>query len=477
MSSGDQIEQIGNMLSVGQPWSRMPASGTDSRNTSNGLDREIRITTVNSPPHLEIHQLPNGSYRYEGYLLDVWNIVAEELHLRYRIDSPADGSYGDQDENGTWSGMVGELAYGRADVALTWLYRRSDRAKVIEYLDPVATEEFSETFYISKNLGETTDISASLYQSLLKPLDTSVWWSLLASIFLLSIVLRIILRASRKEAESSQTVKDMTWGSCLFSMLIVMVGQGWAKTPDSFAARIATLISRMLGIVIYTSYTTNLISYLTVVTVERPISSLEEFSERSDWTLAMIPGHGILNDWKMSNDRHLQGLVERYASGEGFLPITATPENLRKLAQPKVMIYTSRDELPHLLGNNSCQMVTLEENAMYEIQAAFMAMAKGMPKLQAAVNGILRRLYEQGVHVKLKNQWMAATRESACEQEDEYRALSFAEFLPVFAAIVQGLMLSVLLLALEWGWAKLTSVTCYTPLDWAHLRQVTGDVR
>ena len=389
-------------------------------------------------------------------------IIAHELNLRYRIESPADGAYGNLNENGTWSGMVGELTYGRADVALSWLYIRPDRAAVIDYLDSVAVETEKETFYIPKN-GERHDMSESLYRYLLKPLDINVWWSLLATMIVLSIVFRLSLRANYKKAESSQTVKEMTWGLCLLSSYMTLVGQGWAKTPDSLATRTAIISSWILGIVIYASYTTNLISHLTVDSVERPISRLEEFSKRSDWTLAVLNGHAVLNDWKVSSDQHLRGLFKRSASGEGFLAISATQEIIRKLAKPNVMAYTSRSNLLNLIGSHACQMVTLEEDAIYEISNGFLSMAKGMPRLRAAVNNILIMLSEQGIVWRLKDRWLSPLgKTNECEQRDEYHPLSLAEFMPVLAIIVPGLVFSVLLFILEWGWAKFTKTTLFS---------------
>ena len=460
MTACTKTERIGSLLSVGRHWFDDVGAASDSCESCEDLDQEIRVTAIPDPPYIDFHRQANGSFHYEGYLADIWELIARELNLRYRIEPLTDGGYGSLDENGTWSGMVGELAYGRADVSLSWLFLREDRAEVVDYLDSVAVETIRETFYIKKNLDEIPDFSEYVYRSLLKPLDLNVWWSLFSSMLVLSIVLRIILRANHRKAENSQTVKDMTWGSCILSSFMTLVGQGWAKTPDSLAARTATIFSWMLGIVIYASYTTNLISFLTVVTVKRPISSLQEFSERSDWTLAVLPGHAVLNDWKVSHDRHLRALFERSASGEGFLAITATPENIRKLAQPKVMAYTSHSRLLNLIGGHACQMVTLQENAMYEISGGFLTIAKGMPKLRAAINNLLRRLHELGVLWRLKNQWMSRFgEENACEQVDEYHALSFVEFMPVLAVIVPGLVFSVFSLVLEWGWAKFSKRT------------------
>ena len=454
MSCAAELEHIGGMLSVGERWSDENDYSSGSHDSFDEVERELRVTAIHDPPYTEFHRLSNGSYRYDGYLFALWEIIAQELNLRYRIESPADGAFGNLDENGTWSGMVGELTYGRADVALAWVNMRPDRAEVVDYLDSQPVDTVRETFYIPKDLDEIPNFSEYIYRSLLKPLDSSVWWSLLASMFLLSIVLRFIMKANRRNSESSQTVKDMTWGSCLLAIVMTLVGQGWAKTPDSLAARTATISSWMLGLVIYTTYTTTLISFLTVDTVQRPISSLQEFSERSDWTLAVLPGHAVLNDWKESPNVHLRALVERSASGEGFLAINATPENIRKLVQPKVMIYASRTTLLNVIGNHTCRLVTLEDNAVYDVSRSFLAIAKGMPKLRTVVNDLLVRLHEIGVLSKLKNQWFFNSGENdACEEVD--RALSFAETIPVMAVIVSGLMFSVLLLPLELGWAKL----------------------
>ena len=41
--------------------------------------------------------------------MDLWSIVAEELQLSYRVVTPPSGGFGALLENGTWSGIIGEL--------------------------------------------------------------------------------------------------------------------------------------------------------------------------------------------------------------------------------------------------------------------------------------------------------------------------------------------------------------------------------
>ena len=451
------IEQIGNMLSVGMRWSDETThtpdllSGSDSAFKEQA--RQLRVVAIQDPPYTAYKRLSNGSYHFEGYLVDIWEIIAQRLNLRYKIEPLVDGGYGNMDENGTWSGMVGELAYGRADVMLSWLYLRPDRTAVVDFIDSVAVESVKETFYIQQRSGDASVLTKDLFQSLLKPLGTSVWWALIASMLVLSVVLRVIIRAGHAKSERRQTVTEMTWSSCLLSSFMTLVGQGWARTPDSLAARTVTIFSWMLGIVIYASYTTNLISHLTVVTVDRPIASLKEFSESSDWILAMQPGHGVLNDWKLSRDVYLKMMYEQVIARSGFLAITTSQESINKLAQPNVMAYTSTRMLFSLLGNRACKMVTLEEPATYQTSSGFLAMAQGMPTLHAAIDKLLTKLHELGVLWRLKWKWVKDDGAGiGCDSEEDSHALSVIEFLPVLVVAGLGLVVSVLLLVAELMW-------------------------
>jgi len=47
--------------------------------------------------------------RFEGYCVDLAEILADMLQLRYQLKLVADSKYGASHGNGSWNGMVGEL--------------------------------------------------------------------------------------------------------------------------------------------------------------------------------------------------------------------------------------------------------------------------------------------------------------------------------------------------------------------------------
>lgn len=61
-----------------------------------------------------------GNDRYEGYAIDLIDELAQLLGFKYEFILQEDGDYGNQIE-GTdrWSGMIGAVMEGKADLAIT----------------------------------------------------------------------------------------------------------------------------------------------------------------------------------------------------------------------------------------------------------------------------------------------------------------------------------------------------------------------
>ena len=51
----------------------------------------------------------DGNDRYQGYCADLADLVAQKVNFSYTIEPIHDNKYGEQDENGSWNGMVGAL--------------------------------------------------------------------------------------------------------------------------------------------------------------------------------------------------------------------------------------------------------------------------------------------------------------------------------------------------------------------------------
>ena len=429
------------LLQLGGDWPATPSAEVSGQ--------RIRVTAIHDPPFIEFIKQADGSYKHDGYLYQLWELISRELDLESQITLLPGGDYGILAENGTWFGLVGELAYGRADVALTWLEQRQDRATVIDFIDAVSVTRYEDTFYVPRGRTDAIPkLELSMFKPLLKPLHLEVWWLLVVSSILAALVLYCTVRFSRIGAETRQVKKETNWSSCLLSSFMSLVGQGWDRTPDSLAARTTTMTSWILGMLICFSYTANMISHLTVSTDDRPIRSLKEFSENG-WVLATEPGTGKVNDWKVSSDIYERELYQRTLTGEGHIRLD-TATNAHRLIEPRVMTYNDIRRLHFSLGSKACSLIPLFDGPVHALNS-YMVVAKGRHNLRRAINRVMLKLKETGVISRLENRWLHSREElqASCAPTEEFKQLSLGAALPVLAIVPLGVLFSVLVLMVE----------------------------
>lgn len=68
-----------------------------------------------------------------------------DVFLTHRSEylEPADGTYGNQDENGTWGGVVGMIAREEADVGINILAFSTERIRSIAFLPPIWNSKYT----------------------------------------------------------------------------------------------------------------------------------------------------------------------------------------------------------------------------------------------------------------------------------------------------------------------------------------------
>ena len=437
------MSRLGDLLSVGKRWSE------DASFNDNGLD-DLRVVAFHDPPYVSMEKAANGTYVYSGYLYDVWKLLAETLNIQYRMVPPVRWGYGHVHTNGTWSGMVGELVYGRADMALTWLLNRPDRATVVDYVYfPI--EENNDEFHIVGGSYDIRPTVAQMVKSLLKPLHVHVWWALLASLLIISVTLRVTMYFNKGCAESNETAAEMTFGSCLFYNYMSLVGQGWDVVPSSLAARIVIIFSWAISVIIVNSYTANLISDLTVVSVDRPISSLREFTEQPGWKLAMQPGYGVVNDWQTSPDVYQRELYRRTANHDGIIDLDDAT-SFRLSIEPKVMTFIDIRILKFALGSDACSLVPLLDETR-QMTPNYFVVAKGQPVLRRLMHDALMKMAESGLMGRLKHKWFDRIN-NMCQRSSDVKAISLGNTLASLVLVPLGVALGLVVVSLECLWAR-----------------------
>jgi len=97
----------------------------------NARATHLRVTTVESPPFV----FHNGT-AYTGIVPELLAYVASHANFTYELLTPVDGQYGALRSNGSWTGMIGDVVNGHADLIAAPLTITAARAAVVHFAEP-----------------------------------------------------------------------------------------------------------------------------------------------------------------------------------------------------------------------------------------------------------------------------------------------------------------------------------------------------
>ncbi|GFT36808.1 lig_chan-Glu_bd domain-containing protein [Nephila pilipes] len=100
--------------------------------------RILKITSLGSPPI----QIPpkEGKWKWRGYIFRIVNTLADIYNFSYTVKEADNRLYGMLQEDGTWSGMIGELVNKSMDMGVGDLSWTLDRGIAADLTSPVFPE-------------------------------------------------------------------------------------------------------------------------------------------------------------------------------------------------------------------------------------------------------------------------------------------------------------------------------------------------
>ncbi|XP_018592881.1 glutamate receptor 3 isoform X1 [Scleropages formosus] len=234
------------------------------------------------------HMHLEGNDKYEGYCVDLASEIAKHVGIKYKLSIVMDGKYGARDpETKTWNGMVGELVYGRADIAVAPLTITLVREEVIDFSKPFMS------LGISIMIKKPQKSKPGVF-SFLDPLAYEIWMCIVFAYIGVSVVLFLVSRFSpyewhlddNDETKDPQTPPDPPNDFGIFNSLWFSLGafmqQGCDISPRSLSGRIVGGVWWFFTLIIISSYTANLAAFLTVERMVSPIESAEDLAKQTE---------------------------------------------------------------------------------------------------------------------------------------------------------------------------------------------------
>lgn len=242
----------------------------------------------------------NGNDRFQGFAVDLIELVAKKLKFDYEIYLVHDGNFGSRQPNGEWNGMIGELLAGNATMSVAPLSINSDREEVVDFTKPFMTRYINVLMKLPRR--ETS------YFEFLNPLSFIVWICTLCAFVVVSIVLYALERIGSSLSHSSGsderrpatiTVREAFW--FIFGSLL----QGNTdSSPTTVPGRILTSAWWFFALILISSYTANLAAFLTVKKINTPIKSVTDLALQTKIKYGTVKSSGVMSFFKNTNIEH-----------------------------------------------------------------------------------------------------------------------------------------------------------------------------
>uniref|UniRef100_A0A672MP29 Glutamate receptor n=1 Tax=Sinocyclocheilus grahami TaxID=75366 RepID=A0A672MP29_SINGR len=218
---------------------------TNSSEVLNQLFRELEQTNSSS--------LPNDMRKCcYGYCIDLLEKLGEDMHFQFDLYIVGDGKYGAW-KGGRWTGLVGDLLSGRADMAVTSFSINSARSRVIDFTSP----------FFSTSLGilvRSKDTAAPI-GAFMWPLHWSMWVGIFVALHITALFITLYEWNSPfgMTPHGRNRIRVFSYSSALNLCYAILFGRTVAsKTPKCWTGRFLMNLWAIFCLLVLSSYTANL---------------------------------------------------------------------------------------------------------------------------------------------------------------------------------------------------------------------------
>ncbi|XP_053687299.1 uncharacterized protein LOC128736830 [Sabethes cyaneus] len=225
-------------------------------------------------------------------------------------------------QTGHFSGMIGELQSDQADLGGTALFLTADRIKEIDYLS-MTTPTRAKFIFRSPKLSITDNV-------FLLPFKRSVWLCIISFIFLSAVLLLVIMLVefsyttvrygSHVRPNLLDTIMNMFGASCQ---------QGSYLEPKSLPARCLILLSLIVLMFLYASYSANIVAL-----IQSPSSKIRTLQDLLNSRLATGAQDTVYNKYYFTHETEpiRKAIFDRKMKDreDTFIPLEKGVEKIRK---------------------------------------------------------------------------------------------------------------------------------------------------
>ncbi|GAB1608522.1 glutamate receptor 2-like [Argonauta hians] len=381
--------------------------------------RVIKVSTISIPPFY-MEDVNGGVKEQHGYIVDMLAEMAPIMNVTFDIKMVRDGRFGSKDKNGNWTGMIGEVISGHADVAAAPLTVHSMRMKHVDMTYPFLTTGLK--IVIKKpNL---TDINRGHF-IILKPFSAPVWCFIVLAYMLTGGLLAIIGRLSPREWTNTAEVEVDDERRCSFncvnSFLFVFstfMWQGYRIAPRSYSGRTLSVFWWIFVLFTLVLYIGSMAAHLLANRPKNafiPFTNFHDMIEQKEVAYGTIDMSSTLKYFKNSLVAYERLLYENMMADKSRL-VKSVSEGLNKVRESngKYAFIMEGSLAEYEASQQPCDLMVVGE--LSSRSYSFVTQKNSL--LSNEMNMAIVHLQENNVIEKIHEKWMLGECHTSIFWED-----------------------------------------------------------
>ncbi|KAG8185325.1 hypothetical protein JTE90_008230 [Oedothorax gibbosus] len=227
----------------------------------------FKVISLNLTKMIDMRRNENGSlYGIGGVEFHLLQILSSYFPFRYELMEKQDFVFGNVNDKGEWTGMMGMLKSGEVDMVVSRMAQVWDRTLAVDFSFPYLMD--SVVFVTAAPKVRKADFP------FIEPFQVMVWCLLLLSLVIPSMV--ICLLSGPKTHKETWISRWMTES---YKLLVLLLGQGSLATYQKTRVQAFMYLWILSKLVLVFSYCSILLSFLMVPRMETPLRTVQELQE------------------------------------------------------------------------------------------------------------------------------------------------------------------------------------------------------
>ncbi|XP_042889540.1 glutamate receptor-like [Penaeus japonicus] len=348
--SRDAVKRVAKMITIPMV-SNTKMIKTQAKEILSG--HVLTVVLKHRPPYVSLVKDGRRVAAATGILIEVLDSMAEYFNFTYTLKLPDDDQWGSLKKDGTWTGMVGEVYRGEQEMALGPTSITEEREKAIDFTVPFDYEPWD--ILIPQSI-KKIDFTAYLF-----PFSGVVWAATLASLVVVGVVMFSLVEFIRKQRIAEELPRKYSVFHFVFNCLGSLLSQA-NKQPQPGAARVLSGFWWVFAVIFIASYSSKLISSLTVRFTVPPVSSLRDMVESKKILWTYLANSAMEEIFRNSAPDTTFGMVGQLHKDRPGLLVGGFEEGVEAVRSQK-FAYLEQIEFPQ--DNSWLEFAVADEEALY----------------------------------------------------------------------------------------------------------------